>query len=98
MVGSVSDFLRRYRLRRAPVLRYRQSPREDMATQGRIQIDWLDASSRFVKTDIRIFDCSPCSVEHAMEVICTQKAAYAVVYCSGHASLPLIFERNSFRQ
>ncbi|MDP1722743.1 MAG: glycosyl transferase [Candidatus Gottesmanbacteria bacterium] len=67
-------------------------------TLGRIQINWLDANGQFVSTDIQTFECSSAWVEHAMEVTAPPNAANAVVYTTGHTSIPLEFKGNSLRQ
>ena len=71
---------------------------KDKATQGRMQVNWVDRASKIVKTDIRIFDCTECPAEHSMEVVCPQNAAFAIVYCTGHTLIPLIYEGNSLKQ
>lgn len=68
------------------------------AALGRVQINWLDANGQFVSTDIKTFECSSVWAEHAMEVTAPQNAANAVVYTTGHSSIPLEFKGNSLRQ
>ena len=67
-------------------------------TLGRIQVNWLDAKGQFVNTDIQTFECSKEWTTHAMEVIAPVNAAVAVVYTTGHTSIPLEFKSNSLRQ
>ncbi|QDZ28857.1 glycosyl transferase [Noviherbaspirillum sp. UKPF54] len=67
-------------------------------TQGRMQVNWTDAKSQFIGTEIRVFDCMDSPTEYKMEIIAPPKATLAVVYASGHTSIPLVFERVSFRQ
>ncbi|MBF0292171.1 MAG: glycosyl transferase [Nitrospinae bacterium] len=67
-------------------------------TTGRIQINWLDAKGQFVNVDIKTFECSPDLVEHSMEVTVPLTAANAIVYVTGHTSIPLEFKSNSLRQ
>lgn len=69
-----------------------------LPTQGRMQVNWVDAKSQFIGAEIRVFDCTDSSAEHKMEIIAPPKATMAVVYASGHTSIPLVFERVSFRQ
>jgi hypothetical protein len=70
----------------------------DQPTQGRMQINWADAQSQFISADIHTFDCSPTSTQYSMEVIAPPKAAFAVVYTSGHTPTPMVFNENSLRQ
>ena len=70
---------------------------EDQPTQGRIQVNWLNSKSQFISTDIRVFDCLPSLAEHSMEVIAPPKAAFAVVYATGHTSTPIVFKEISFK-
>ncbi|SNS23609.1 Dolichyl-phosphate-mannose-protein mannosyltransferase [Noviherbaspirillum humi] len=84
----------------APGRRYRNSVRAACAeqpTKGRLQVNWQDARSRFIRADIQLFDCSPEAAEHQMEVIAPDGAAFAVVYASGHTPIPVRFKQVSFR-
>lgn len=65
---------------------------------GRLQVNWVDAQSKFISADIRLFECTPESSEYEMEIAAPRNAAYALVYASGHTVTPLVFERNSFLQ
>lgn len=67
-------------------------------TLGRIQVNWLDAKGQFVNADIQTFECSTDWAAHAMEVTAPLNAAVAVVYTTGHTSVPLEFKGNSLRQ
>ncbi|MDP2203188.1 MAG: hypothetical protein Q8K07_14280 [Methylicorpusculum sp.] len=71
---------------------------KDQPTQGRVQVNWLDAKSNFISTDIKVFDCTPTAKTHAMEVTAPLGAAKAAVYATGHASIPIIFSEVSFKQ
>ena len=65
----------------------------------RAQVNWLDASGKFIAPDISVFECSPDFVSHASVVTAPTDAATAVVYASGH--LPdksAEITRVSFRQ
>lgn len=68
------------------------------ATLGRVQINWLDVKGQFVTTDIKPFECSSSWTEHSMEVTAPPKATIAVVYVTGHTSIPLEFKGNSLLQ
>ena len=70
----------------------------DQPTQARLQVNWLDSKSKFISTEIRVFDCPPSEVSHSMEVIAPRDASIAVVYASGHTNLPIIFRTVSFKQ
>jgi hypothetical protein len=67
-------------------------------TQGRVQVNWLDANSAFISTDIKVFECSQTSSLHSMKVTAPKTAALATVYASGHTAIPIIFSEVSFRQ
>lgn len=67
-------------------------------TVGRIQINWLDAKEQFVNVDIKTFECSPSWAEFIMEVTAQPGAAHAIIYVTGHTSIPLEFKSNSMRQ
>ena len=67
-------------------------------TLGRVQINWIDAKGQFVSTDIKTFECSPVWTEHTMEVSVPSNAVNAVVYTTGHTSIPLEFKSNSLRK
>lgn len=67
-------------------------------TQGRVQVNWLDAGSNFLAADIKVFDCSNESQAYVMEVAAPKDAAKAVVYAVGHTNADLIVEKVSFRK
>lgn len=67
-------------------------------TLGRIQINWLDGKGQFISTDIKTFECSQTWTEYAMEVTTPPNAVTAVVYVTGHTTIPLEFKSNSLRQ
>jgi len=67
-------------------------------TVGRIQINWLDAKGQFVSTNIKTFDCSQTLTKHTMDVTAPPHAVTAVVYASGHSTIPIEFKRNSLTQ
>jgi hypothetical protein len=69
---------------------------EDSNAKGRLQVNWLDASSQFIKADIRVFDCSKFVEELSMEVMSPPKAEIAIVYCAGQTVEPVIFVGNYF--
>lgn len=65
---------------------------------GRVQVNWIDVKKQLVKVDIKTFKCSPTWAEHAMEVTAPPNTTNAVVYVTGHTSIPLEFKSNSLRQ
>jgi hypothetical protein len=67
-------------------------------TIGRIQVNWLDISGSFINTDIVTYDCSMDWAERTMEVVSPENAITAVVYATGHTSVPLEFKHISFRR
>ena len=70
----------------------------DQPSQGRLQVNWLDSKSKFISTDIRVFDCSASEGYHSMEVFAPHDASTAFVYASGHISVPITFRNVSFKQ
>lgn len=71
---------------------------KDQLTQGRVQVNWLDEKSDFISTDIQVFDCVASEVTHVMDVIAPMGATTAVVYATGHTSIPVTFSEISFKQ
>ena len=69
----------------------------DQLTQGRVQVNWLDSNSKFISTDIKVFDCSFSETSYSMEVVAPPRATIANVYVSGHTSIPIIFREVSFK-
>ena len=67
-------------------------------TQGRVQVNWQDATGQFIKPDIQLFACTPEWQEVSMEVIAPANAARAEVYATGHTTTPLEFKSVSFKQ
>lgn len=69
----------------------------DHQSQGRMQVNWLDSKSNFLSTEIQVFECSMAATTYTMEVVAPSKASIAVVYASGHTSIPIIFSKVSFK-
>lgn len=67
-------------------------------TQGRIQVNWIDANGQFIRPDIQVFDCTPDWQEHFMEVAAPPSATNATVYATGHAATFLEFKSVSFKR
>jgi len=67
-------------------------------TQGRGQVNWLDASDNFIMTNIRTFDCSASWETHSMDVTAPSNAVKAVVYATVHTTTSLQYKSISFRQ
>ena len=70
---------------------------KDRLTQGRVQVNWLDSKSRIIGTEIKVFDCSPTATTHAIEVTAPLGALSALVYATGHTSIPIIISEVSFK-
>jgi hypothetical protein len=70
----------------------------DQPSKGRLQVNWLDEKSNFIKTDISVFDCTSSEITHSMEAIAPKNASKAVVYASGHTDVPVNFRKVSFRK
>jgi 4-amino-4-deoxy-L-arabinose transferase-like glycosyltransferase len=71
---------------------------KDQPTKGRVQVNWLDARSKFIGSDIKIFDCTPTSTTYTMEVTAPPNASTAVVYATGHTSSPIVVSGVSFKK
>jgi len=67
-------------------------------TQGRVQVNWLDSRSAFISTDIQLFDCTPTATTRTMEIAAPLNAITAVVYATGHTSIPITISEVSFKQ
>jgi hypothetical protein len=65
--------------------------------QGRVQVNWHDSSGRMIRPDIRVFTCTSDWQETTMEVTAPINAASALIYASGHTSVPLEFKSVSFK-
>lgn len=59
---------------------------------ARLQINWLDQSGTFIKTNIKVVPCDPVKVQ-SMDVLAPQKAKTAVIYAAGHTDKPVVFKR-----
>jgi 4-amino-4-deoxy-L-arabinose transferase-like glycosyltransferase len=100
IIGSVSSPL----TQPVPVIerrRYRNSVTAfclDQPTKGRVQVNWLDSKSNFLRADIETFDCKPTATTHSMEVTAPLNAAIAIVYVNGHTGIPIVFSEASFKQ
>lgn len=66
-------------------------------TSGRLQINWVDASMKFIEASIRVFECDSDWTDHQMEVISPQNAAHAVVYATAHGPKEIQVRRVSLR-
>lgn len=71
---------------------------QNQLTQGRVQVNWLDAKFAFITTDIKVFECSQTSSTQTMEVTAPKRATFATVYASGHTAIPILFSEVSFKQ
>lgn len=70
----------------------------DMPTQGRLQVNWLDAKKKYIEATIEVFDCAKTRTQHSAEFSSPQGAAYAIVYVTGHTQIPLVINEASFRR
>ena len=81
--------------------RYKNSAKsvcDTQPTQGRLQVNWMDAKGRFIGTNIQVFECTAEATTYSMEVRAPRKAATAVVYASGQTAVPVTFSEVSFKQ
>ena len=70
----------------------------DKPAKGRLQVNWLDVESKFISTNIRVFECSPESKMYSMDVYAPQDAKKAIVYVTGHTDSAVIMHEVSFRK
>lgn len=70
----------------------------DTAATARLQVNWLDAKGRLLHPDIRVVDCLLEARDHTMDVVAPANATAAVVFATGHTSVPVVFESLSFRR
>jgi hypothetical protein len=66
-------------------------------TTARLQINWSNATGRYLSTDIRTYDCTDNWERHQMEVVPPENAAHAGVYVTSHTTIPVAFRSISFR-
>ena len=71
---------------------------KEKTTQGRVQVNWLNSESKFISTDMRVFDCTLTATTHAMEVTAPRNASKAAIYATGHTNIPIIISEVSFKQ
>jgi hypothetical protein len=67
-------------------------------TLARLQVNWSARRGVFLKTDIRVVECTAQPSTHAMEVVAPAGAVEATVYAAAHASKRVEFSRDSFRR
>lgn len=67
-------------------------------TQGRLQVNWLNAKKKLIRPEIQVFECSDNWELHEMEAAAPPNAAYAAVYASSHTKDFLEFQNVSFRE
>ena len=67
-------------------------------TQGRAQVNWMDVSGNIISPNIKVFECKSDWQEITMEVTAPINAVNAMIYISGHTSVPLEFKSVSFKQ
>jgi len=68
------------------------------SAKGRLQVNWLDSKSKFVSTNIRVFDCTKAASFHSMKVFSPSHAVKAVLYATGHTNKPLVINEVSFKK
>lgn len=84
----------------APRRRYLNAATVTCARPGfwRLQVNWLDAASNFIKSDIQVVGCTAEPLTYGREVTAPARATQAVVYASGHTSDEVVFAHLSLRQ
>lgn len=80
--------------------RYRNSvtarASSEKRAEGRMQINWIDEDSKFIRATIQVIECDASWKEYSMEVTAPPEAVRADVYTSGHTSDFVDFKKNSF--
>jgi hypothetical protein len=82
-----------------PGARYRyttQARCDESKAEGRLQVNWLNASSQLVRADIEVFTCTEVNTARSMDLTAPPDAKQAVVYASAHSLAPIIFTHMSF--
>jgi hypothetical protein len=64
---------------------------------GRLQVNWVDNAGKFLSVDSLPYPCSADWSIHSFEVPAPKKAAFAVVYATGHAGGAVTVRLNSFK-
>lgn len=64
---------------------------------GRLQVNWKNARSEFIRASIDVFECSLMQGEYSMEIISPPSAVKAVVYATGHTDAPIVVNEVSFK-
>ncbi|RTQ34432.1 glycosyl transferase [Variovorax gossypii] len=102
--GSISVNVTTVATQQVPVIagrRYKNSVKSACGrqpTQGRLQVNWMDAAGHFIGTSIQVFECTADAKTYSMEVRAPRNAATAVVYASGQTDVPVTFSEVSFKQ
>jgi hypothetical protein len=70
---------------------YRNTVRARCLGSGiaRVQVNWLDATEKFLSTSLQVFACGEAWTERAQEVVAPANAALAIVYATGGDSAPV---------
>jgi hypothetical protein len=66
-------------------------------TQGRVQVNWEDATGKMVGSDIKLFECDDEDRPHRQEVVAPRDASVAIVYGGSNTSDAVVLTRISFR-
>jgi hypothetical protein len=69
-----------------------------MSSIGHLRVNWLNAESEFISSNIRVFDFAQAPDSHPMEVIVPHGALMAVSYATGHTMEPLIINNVSLKK
>ncbi|OUU75627.1 MAG: hypothetical protein CBC29_04850 [Methylococcaceae bacterium TMED69] len=67
-------------------------------SQGRVQVNWLDSKSRFISTDIYVFECTPSETTQIIETVAPRNATFGTVYATGHTDTPILITEVSLKQ
>lgn len=67
------------------------------SAKGRLQVNWLRRNGKLIRADIKVVDCTSQVASFAMDVRAPSDAVHALVYASSHDSVPVIFNKISFR-
>lgn len=67
-------------------------------SSARLQVNWLNAMSNLISSNIQVFNCTKIPESKSMQVVAPNGAIKAVIYATGHTQEPLIINNVSFKK
>ena len=71
--------------------------KDDVVSEGRLQISWLDKDGDYLATEIEIFSCLNDEEKYSMLLRSPYNAKYALVFATGHTDKSIIFKSVSLK-